>query len=236
MNRYYRSQLCKKSTTYDLEHWESEGRACKFKHTYYHWEGVYDNQILMISDSLMKWIRDVGHLEVKAFPGINLAVALGKMTSGEVSCTGYTGIIISLGCNDIPRRDSTDITIIADIRKIVKFIREGFPGTRVAITMIIPRPGDNSAVNEDKRVKVNSWIRQLCRREHITFMNTFRAVALSLPPGVKSDPANQIPDLAKYAYDRIHLNRSGIVSMRRFLIGATASFVGYKPRNKAKNT
>jgi lysophospholipase L1-like esterase len=220
MRKYYRSRPCPDSTTYDQAHVDAKGLACKYRHNYYHWNGIRDNRILLVSDSIMKWVKEIAHLEIKAYPGLKLASALARIRTNDIDCSNHEGIILALGSNDISsktdKREIFRMTIA-----IVTFLKQTFPEMRIALMFIIPRPGDKNALTDEKRCEVNTIIRSWCRRQRITYIYTWRAISV-----------NQQLNLALYAQDKIHLNRGGILAIRRYLIGAVAAFVGYKPRSQ----
>ena len=96
---------CPSSKTYDRAHMLENGLACKYKHCYYHWHGVTDDRVVLVGDSIFKWVKDVAHLEIKAYPGLDLLNAFVKMCSGEASLVGHAGLVLAAGGNNIQGND-----------------------------------------------------------------------------------------------------------------------------------
>jgi lysophospholipase L1-like esterase len=161
-------------------------------------------------------VKDIVHLEVRAYPGLDLSAAFLKLVSLEVDCRGLDGVIISLGSNDITKGDKFDIA--RKMGAIVTYLRHAFPKLKIAITTIIPRPADNGA-NQLKRLNVNLLFQRLCKSFRIVCMKTWKAVMTS----------NAL-DMKYYAFDKIHLNRRGVISMRRYLKGATGALLTSRSR------
>jgi hypothetical protein len=96
-------------------------------------------------------------------------------------------------------------------RDIIKHLKISVPQTKLAISMIIPRPCDEGTVIEEHRMDANNLLKWLCKTTNVTYLNTFRAVS-----------HKGILDKSYYAQDLKHLKWSGIQSMKDFFKGATA--------------
>ena len=127
---------------------------------------------------------------------------------------GHAGLVLAAGGNDICGNDV--FNILQKFRACITMLRQSFPNLRIAIAMILPRPGDVKGADEKKRRAVNAALKRLCKRENIWYMNTFKAISVK-----------QQVDLSNYANDQIHLSRRGIVKLRSYMIGAVAHFMGY---------
>ena len=162
---------------------------------------------------MFKWLKDIPHLEIKAFPGLNLTTAFLELVNGRARVEGYDGVIISCGTNEIPYSDKA--TIVQKMCAIINYLKHAFRQIKIAITMILPRPADQNEADHIKLHEVNNLLRALCKRERITFMKSVKGIS-----------TNWQVDLRNFAFDKLHLNRRGIMNMRRYMIGATANFVG----------
>jgi hypothetical protein len=177
----------------------------------YHWEANIENRVLLISDSILKWVRDMKYLEVRAVPGVRVEQIIEKISSGELKITPFRALIFHLGTNNLKE---TPYEIMSKMRDLIRLVKNLTPNTKLAISMIIPRPCDLNTAIEDCRITTNNMFKWLCKRMHVTYLNTFRGVS-----------KGGVLDNSYYALDLKHLNWDGIISMRDFFKGATASLM-----------
>jgi lysophospholipase L1-like esterase len=215
--------MCTVSAVMDDDHWEASRGKCFDKHSFYHWQGRYDNRACLISDSLGKWIRDISHLEVKATPGLTIDTAIEKLSRYELDISGYDALLFLLGTNDF--EDACDEKLNLTTQEIVdkmlgKFdallthVRQVAPRSRLGFSMIIPRPKDTKPKMDEDRREFNAALKKMCKAEKVAFLNTYR--------GVKT---NGLFDKTKYARDKLHLGQPGIAGVTTFLRGATAGLL-----------
>ena len=187
---------CPTSTTYDEAHAYRFGNNCGFKHYFYHWQGLVDNRVGLIGDSLVKYIRGVRHLEIQSVPGLGLTRALEMMTTGELRIVNYEALVLMIGTNDL---GSDYITIIRKMYEILRFLKSATPGTKLAVGLILPRPCDTDYFADVHRRFVNSELRFLCKDLGVVFLNTYIGVT-----------TNGFFDTTLYARDMLHLNWRGV--------------------------
>ena len=78
-----RKTPCPTSLLYDSTHM-TLCPNCPYLHTKYHWEAYVENRVILISDSILKWVREMKYLETEAVPGLKLEDALAMIVSGEL--------------------------------------------------------------------------------------------------------------------------------------------------------
>jgi lysophospholipase L1-like esterase len=213
-----RKMDCPTSLLYDKKHMFLR-TTCHFRHNFYLWDGVCDNKVGLISDSISKWIREVKHLHVQAIPGLTLEDALQKMSQGYLKTTGFEAIILFLGTNSLGERP---MVVARQMLAIVRFLQHNSPDTKLGICRIIPRPGDLRKNIEENRQKVNEHYKAICKRNRLVHLDSYKGVC-----------SRGSFDQTLYAFDLIHLNWDGIMSMREYLRGAAATML--EGSGKAKN-
>jgi hypothetical protein len=197
---------CPHSSTYDAEH-EVSKPDCLYKHAVYHWEGITDNKVVLVSDSICKWVRGIPHLEVKALPGLNLPDAFDKMCRLEIDINHYQGLIFHVGTNSL---DKEIDWVLSRFRAIVNFLKTSIFNTKFAICMIIPKPASTPWEDRKRRI-INSGIKELCKKQRITYLSTFKGEVTTTALGE-----------TLFCEDGIHLNRLGLIKMKKSLRGAAA--------------
>jgi hypothetical protein len=162
------------------------------------------------------------YLEIDAFPGLKLEQALEMIVSGEIKTSPFRGIILHIGTNNLKE---TRYKIMSKTRDILRHLQNSVPLTKLAVSMIIPRPCDEGNAIEANRMEVNNMLKWLCKTMHVTFLNTFRAVS-----------HKGVLDRSYYAEDLKHLKGAGIMSMKEFFRGATAVLMDQtQPPQNPKN-
>ena len=195
------------------EHVEKVGIDCKYKHYLYQWEGRLDSKVCLISDSLCKWVQNIDHLDVQALPGLKLSPAFVKMCSHEVRVDGYKALIFHIGTNDYA--EGTPLKeIVQKMAAILCFAKQSHPGSRLAVSLILPRPQDNSMAKDRERRKLNSMLKKLCKREGVTFANCIAAAT-----------TRGVVDRDLFEDDLLHLNALGIAKLGAYYQGLAASLM-----------
>jgi lysophospholipase L1-like esterase len=191
-----------------------------YSHKLHHWPGLEDSKVGMISDSIMKWIMNVVHLDNQAVPGLTLSTGLEKMKSGFLNIHGFDCLIIHIGSNDfengyteklLPRE--TTAKILGKILAIFLYLRESVPTTKLAFSMILPRPKDTPNMVADLD-NVNTAIKELCKTQKVVYINSAKSVTIGTAA-----------DKSLYAYDLLHLNYNGVAAMKRYLKGSVGALL-----------
>ena len=201
---------CPLSLLFDRKHLTLKG-DCGFRHTFFAWEGVGDNRVGLLSDSICKWVRTVPHLNVQAIPGLTLLDAVNRISDGTFKVSGFEALILFMGSNDL---DKPPAEIARMMNVVVSRLRSITPTTLIGICLIIPRPA-MTGVNADKnRRKTNQYLKAMCKRRNCVFLDAFQGVT-----------TNGIFDRTLYALDDIHLNWHGIERMRIYMRGAACTML-----------
>ena len=202
---------CPFSTTYDEAHAYRYGFNCDYKHLFFHWQGLVDNRVGLIGDSLVKYIKGVRHLEIQSVPGLTLSGALEMMTTGALKIGNFEALIVMAGTNDL---GSHYMVTCRKMAEIIRFLKCVIPQTKLAVGMILPRPVDQMIEQDEHRRRTNSEIRFLCKDLGVAFLNTYI--------GVTTDG---IFDTTLYARDMLHLNWRGTQRMGMYLKGAAGTLL-----------
>jgi hypothetical protein len=182
--------------------------------------GKDDSRACLVGDSLCKWVREVKHLQVQSSPGLTLSPAFVKLCDGTFNIAGFETLLFMCGTNDFenessrtppPSTEEIIATITTKMGAIITLLKKSIPRTKIAISMILPRPKDKTVKLEKDRMEVNKALKSLCKREKVVFLNTYKAVSVR---------GHVDPNC--FAGDNLHLNHNGIAGMKRFLTGATA--------------
>ena len=110
---------------YNEEHFNRFGYRCKFMHELFHWQGITDNKVSLISDSICKWTNEIPHMEIQACPGLTLSGALTKITSGKLEIQNFHGLVFHVGTNNVIK--STPEQIGQAMGEIVDYVKENTP-------------------------------------------------------------------------------------------------------------
>ena len=201
---------CPLSLLFDRKHLTLKG-DCGFRHTLFEWEGVGDNRVGLLSDSLCKWVRLVPHLHVQAIPGLTLLDAVNKISDGTFRVSGFESLILFMGSNDLGKPPSE---IARMMSTVVTRLKNLAPTTLIGICLIIPRPALTGVQADKDRRKANQYIKAMCKRRHCVFLDAYQGVT-----------TNGHFDRSLYANDAIHLNWFGIERMRLYMRGAACTML-----------
>jgi hypothetical protein len=139
------------------------------------------------------------------------------MVSRELKTWDYTSLIIHVGCNNLDEENQFPVHIMEKTYAILNFVRTSiFPTPKLAVSMIIPRPCDNAKM-ENKRVLTNLMIKWLCRQMGVQYIKTFKDVSI-----------HSAQDRLLYAKDLKHLNWDGVLKLREYFKGVTATLMDPK--------
>lgn len=130
--------------------------------------------VLLLCDSMAKYVEDVDCLSVQPFPGRTIGglvreVSCNTDLQGKLSKADY--VIIHVGTNDIhkllPEEFSSNLNnLVSALGRVNRLLKP-------LISAIIPRPLDYK-YTRDKVVKANNRIKYFCKLRKIPFLKTFR--------------------------------------------------------------
>jgi hypothetical protein len=134
------------------------------------------------------------------------------MVSRELKSWGFTALIIHVGCNNLDDEKQFPIHIMEKTAAILNFVKTSiFPTPKLAVSMIIPRPCDDAKM-ENKRVLTNLMIKWKCKQMNVRYLSTFKNVSIDCEQ-----------DRSLYANDWKYLNWDGIMKLRAYFKGVTAT-------------
>lgn len=156
----------------------------------------------ILSDSMAKYVSGVKYTTVQAFPGATVSRLQSKILSQKAGIDfKYTILSSSLSVGEI----------ISLFENLVTIIRSK-SSTKLIISGIIPRPCDLQTNPTESRVKsVNKELKELCKRRHIQFLQTFRIFLHKNKPIRSYFALND---------GGLHLNSEGTRRLRLFFINA----------------
>lgn len=161
-----------------------------------------------MSDSIAKYVKDVRHTEVCAFPGINISRLTNKLQNRHLVLDKEFSII-HVGTNDINSLSVGEI--LSSFNNLIEVVRRNSE-TTILISSIIPRPVDHQ-VTGDKVKLVNSKLKQLCMQRKVQFLHTFRPFIRNCEPR---------RELFAIKDQGLHLNLDGTRRLRQFFINTVA--------------
>jgi hypothetical protein len=146
----------------------------------------------------------------------------------------FHAILIHCGTNDVTDKGPEEIGQLME--NVLDVLVAKAPGTRLAVSMIIPRPKDD-VVKDEKRRKVNTELKRVCKRRKIIFMQSYKGVTLlkdfetpRYEPEGKEAAKQRVFEPALYAKDKLHLKLEGIQTMKRYMRGAVATLMEDLPK------
>jgi hypothetical protein len=150
-------------------------------------------------------------------PGLTLEKAFIMMVQRDLKSWDYTALIIHVGCNNLDDDKLYPRDIMEKTAAILNFVKTSiFPTPKLAVSMIIPRPCDDAKM-ENKRVLTNLMVKWVCRQMNVQYIKTF-----------KDDSIYSAQDRLLYANDLKHLNLNGVLKLRQYFNGITATLMDTK--------
>jgi hypothetical protein len=210
--------MCQDSPTYNLAHFNVEGRDCPNRHSLFDWRARIESKGTLISDSLLKWVRDCAYMDVQALPGLHMDTALAHMQSGFIQIQGYEFLILAIGTNSIHRMKIQEMC--SYLVRIIKFINDVNPYGTIGVASILPRPQDNSIWDTYRRT-VNYSFKQYTQspgQGRVSFLKTWTCVKDKF----------QRPLLNLYAHDKLHFEDAGIIKLKNHFEGAFGHLMDVK--------
>jgi hypothetical protein len=218
--QYVQRPICPISPTYNIDHYNIEGRDCDYRHNFFDWRARIEGKGTIIADSLLKWVMNTAYMDVQAIPGLRMDSALASMQSGRLQIQGYEFLIFAVGTNSVHNMNMHQLG--SYLRSIIAFINNVSPYCTIGIASILPRPQDNMVWDTYRR-QVNYTFKQITQgpgQGRVSFLKTWTCV----------EDKNELPRLNLYANDRLHFNDSGILRLKNHLEGAFGHLMDMKYR------
>ena len=161
--------------------------------------------MLIVSDSIAKYVTDIRSAEVIPYPGITI----NGLTAVVQLVLDKQFTIFHVGTNDIPRLEEK--AILSCFNNFITVVKQN-SRTTILMSSILPRPKDYS-VSKEKVKNVNKELKKLCRVRNIRFLHSFK-------PFLKyGDPVREFFAVRDGG---LHLNNEGIRRLRFFFINTVA--------------
>lgn len=167
--------------------------------------------VTILSDSMAKYVNDIHHTTVQAFPGATISRLQNKIATHRASIS-FKHTILLIGTNDIPSSMSIG-EIMSLYENLVTYIHSR-SNTNLIISGIIPRPCDLKFDPTESRVKeFNKELQLLCKRRKLQFLHTYRIFLHNNKP---------IRSYFAVKDGGLHLNSEGTRKLRLFFINTVA--------------
>jgi lysophospholipase L1-like esterase len=172
----------------------------------FRWQGLYDNRITLIADSMAKWVRQVPHTMVQAIPGLTLQRAYQKIWDRTFQVRNFQGIILMIGTNNV---ESHTPTASANLLKVLlDLINSLAPRAKIAVTGILPRPKDwktppdSDSDNDDNDKTTKTKTKLSTKLQHdddmdLGVMDTDSTSVTRDPPIIANQPIPILPKFEK---------------------------------------
>lgn len=157
---------------------------------------------------MAKYVDQIRHAEVLAFPGININRLVQKIQNRHI-CLDRQYSIIHVGTNDIQFLDVG--AILSSYNNLISVIRQ-HSRSIIVMSSIIPRPIDHH-ITGDKVKLVNTRLKALCKERNVQFLHTFRPFLRNCQP---------VRELFAIKDRGLHLNLEGTRRLRQFFINTVA--------------
>ena len=164
-----------------------------------------------MSDFITKYVDNIRHCEVIAFPNININALTHKIPAKNL-ILNREFTICHVGTNSIETKNAGEI--LSCYNNLISVIRQN-NHTQFFISAILPRPKDPSSLGD--RVKlVNTKLKPLCRERNVQFLHTFRPFLKNCQP---------IKELYAVNDQGLHLNLEGVRRLRQFIINSVVNLI-----------
>ena len=125
---------------------------------------------------MAKYVDQIRHCDVIAFPGININWLANKIQHNNIILDKQF-TIVHVGTNDIHSLKAEEI--ISCFRNLISVIRQK-SHTEIVMSAIIPRPVDYISTG-DKVIKVNSDLKRVCQKKEGWISTHIQAISYKLP-------------------------------------------------------
>lgn len=129
--------------------------------------------VLLLSDSICKYVSGIHGLEVKAFPGIGISRMAGECSKDCLRSLllQKSVVIVHVGTNDVSRFDAGQI--VSNLNGLFFKIREANSHIQIMYSAILPKPNETREIN-DKIKTINLAIEKMCKARKFPFLHTYR--------------------------------------------------------------
>ena len=129
--------------------------------------------VLLLSDSVCKYVSGSLGLEVKVYPGINVSQMTGecsKETFRSLLCQKSV-IIVHVGTNDVKRLNPGQI--VSNLNRLFFGVREANKYIQIMHSSILPKPDQSKEINQNVN-DINIAIGKMCKAKKFPFLHTYR--------------------------------------------------------------
>lgn len=178
------------------------------------------SKVLLIGDSLVKYVQKLNNTQVLAFKGITIEQLAVRIKQDKIPhLAGKRLVLTHVGTNNV-ETDSPE-SMVAKTNFLIDMIRAKLPEVPIMISLIIPRPKDFDVLGKTV-LKYNYMMYDLSKRLKITCLPTYRKFLFDRRPISKL-----------YAGDKLHLKPDGITVLTSYF---SSSLGNPKKENQIKKT
>ena len=135
---------------------------------------VIGSGVLLLTDSIGRFVANVDGLEVWDLPGFTITKMTGECERDnrlKLKLKQKKAVIVHVGTNDIHKLDPGQM--VSNLNNLFFRIREENKDIEIMYSAILPRPCDSDDIN--KKVKnANVQIEKMCKARKFPFLHTFR--------------------------------------------------------------
>lgn len=168
---------------------------------------ITGKRVLLISDSICKYIENIDWLESTVLPGANIFTIHNFIKGSKARINLFTHLILHVGTNDIANGLTNDLIYQYYLNLLV--LVKSITNCNIIISAILPRPVDFTETKQ-RVIEVNKHLATLAFQKKFLFIRTYKPFVQQ--PG-------SIPIRKYFAKDGLHLSFTGVSVLRNFLIG-----------------
>ena len=135
---------------------------------------IVGSGVLLLTDSIGKFVSGIDGLEVWDLPGFTIAKMTGECGNNkrlQFVLKQTKAVIVHVGTNDIHRLDPGQM--VSNLNNLFFKIREANRDIDIMYSAILPRPCDSGGINQ-KVKDSNIQIEKMCKARKFPFLHTFR--------------------------------------------------------------
>lgn len=161
------------------------------------------SKVLLIGDSLVKYVKELNNTQVLAFKGITIEQLAVRIMQDKIPHLVDKKLVLThVGTNNV-EKDSPE-TMVAKTTFLIDMIRSKLPEATIMISLIIPRPKDFDVLGNNVR-NYNYMMYDLSKNLNITCLPTYRKFLF-----------DRRPILKLYAGDKLHLKPDGTKALTSY--------------------
>ena len=129
--------------------------------------------VLLLCDSIGKYVKDIIGLEVKSFPGITSSQLAGQCETRRMKnmLKSKQCVIVHVGTNDVQKLDPGKIC--SNVSNICFNINEANSDIQIYFSSILPRNDVSKEI--DKKISATyTEIEKVCKKKKFPFLHTYR--------------------------------------------------------------